>query len=1039
MRKPKPTATDNVVDYRHKSASRLNIPPAGLTARGDVVREKRTQFAYNPHLSPALRFDATGKADRIEKLIEAAGQRKLEPEELKLLQEALRNHEPWLEWAGKREQPWCVADPVALHIHERISTQAILRVARRQEVQRSLFADPEQDYREAVQFYKHPMDWTNRMILGDSLSVMASLARREALAGKVQMIYMDPPYGIKYASNFQPEVGRRDVKDKEEDLTREPEMVKAYRDTWTLGVHSYLSYLRDRLLLCKELLTDTGSIFVQISDENLHRVRSVMDEVFGPDNMCSVIAFRKTGAFEARLLGRTYDFLLWYAKDAAAVRYRNVYQAKTTEEGSGVYYKWIETPEGDRRSSTTVEKSDAQSLPIGSKWFLQSPLSSAGPSKETFTLSFQGEHYNCDTSSHWKTTEVGLSRLRDALRVTAAANRVYYVRYLHDFPVGPFDNVWNDTVAGGYSGSSIYVVQTNAKVIERCLLMTTDPGDLVLDPTCGAGTTAYVAEQWGRRWITIDVSRVALAIARQRLLTAKFDYYKLRPTSAEDVQRNPDGTWLTDPDGQMQGSCTFDCKTVPHVTLKSIAQNQALDPIFEKWEPILADKLTALNTALAETVTDDLRNKLKLKLSDKERAEGKKSITDADRRRWLLPAPQSAIRNPQWQEWEVPFDTDTDWPQELQDALTDYRVAWRQKMDDVNACIAARADSEELVDQPYPDRNKVRVSGPFTMEGIIPAEESIDDEPEESPIIGAPEELETFGRGGSQTRPYESGEGETDVQTESQNAEAYLDRMIRLLRGDGVRFPDNKVQKFTELEALADGSTLHAKGEWGNGDGNRLVGVVFGPQYGPLTTRIVEEGIRIAARRGYDDLVFAAFSFDSAAQGTIQEDPDPNLRIHLAQIRPDVNMGDLLKTTVSSQLFTVSGSPRTRLEQTEDGPADQMAGRQYVVHMEGVDLYDPVTNTVRSTGAEKVAAWFLDSDYDGRCFCVCQAFFPDRSAWDKLGRALGGAIDEDAFAKLSGTASLPFPVGEHKRIAVKVIDPRGNEVMRVHRVGGSYV
>ena len=547
------------------------------------------------------------------------------------------------------------------------------------------------------------------------------------------------------------------------------------------------------------------------------------------------------------------------------------------------------------------------------------------------------------------------------------------------------------------------------QVIERCLLMTTDPGDLVLDPTCGSGTTEYVAEQWGRRWITIDVSRVALAIARQRLLTAKFDYYRLRPTSAEDVQRNPDGSWLTDPVGQIPGSCTFDCKTVPHVTLKSIAQNQALDPIFDRWTPILAEKLAALNAALGKGVTKTLRQKLLAKLELKQKREGKRAVTDADERRWRLPEKG-------WQEWEVPFDTDPDWPQALQEALTAYRTAWRGKMDEVNACIAARADQEELVDQPFLERNRVRVSGPFTMEGVIPAEESIDDgELEASPIGGAPEELETFDEGGGALR------------SEAQNTEAYLDRMIRLLRGDGVRFPDNKVMKFTTLEALADGSTIHAKGTWGEGGEERQVAVIFGPQYGPLTTRIVEEGIRIAARRGFDDLVFAAFSFDAQAQVTIQEVEDPAIKLHMAQIRPDVNMGDLLKTTVSSQLFTVSGSPRTRLEREGDG--------QYVVHMEGVDIYDPVTNAVRSSGAEKVAAWFLDSDYDGRCFCVCQAFFPDRNAWEKLGKALGGALDEEAFAKLSGTVSLPFAAGEHSRIAVKVIDPRGNEVLRVHKLG----
>ncbi len=524
---------------------------------------------------------------------------------------------------------------------------------------------------------------------------------------------------------------------------------------------------------------------------------------------------------------------------------------------------------------------------------------------------------------------------------------------------------------------------------------------------CGSGTTAYVAEQWGRRWITVDVSRVALAIARQRLLTARFDYYRLRPTSAEDVERNPDGPWLTDPAGQIQGSCTLDCKTVPHITLRSIAQNPALDPIFEKWEPVLAEKLTALNRALAGTVTNGLRRKLTLKLTEKTRREGRRSITEADRRRWQLPEKK-------WEEWEVPFDVDPDWPEALQGALTEYRRAWRRKMDEVNACIAARADQEEMVDQPFVEKGRVRVSGPFTMEGIIPAEESIDEEePEESPIVGAPERLETFG------------EEEGPIETEAQNAEAYLDRMTRLLREDGVRFPDNKVMRFKALAALSDGSILHAKGAWGEGQDERQV--AFGPQYGPMTAIMVEDGIRVAARRGFDDLAFAAFGFDGAAQAAIQEDPDPKLRIHMAQIRPDVTMGDLLKTTVSSQLFTVSGSPRTRVELVEDG--------QYVVRMEGVDIYDPVSNAVRSTGAEKVAAWFLDSDYDGRCFCVCQAFFPDRSAWDRLGRALGGALDEDAFAKLSGTVSLPFPSGEHKRIAVKVIDPRGNEVLRVHRLG----
>ena len=833
---------ENVVDYRHKTVTRLNIPPAGLEARGEIAREKRIRWAYNPHLVPALRFDGTGKADAISELIAATGKRKLEPEEMKRLYEAFCNHEPWLEWAGKREQQWCVADPVALHIHERISTQAILKVARREDIQRDLFADPEQEYREAVQFYKHPMDWTNRMILGDSLAVMASLARREDLAGKVQMIYMDPPYGIRYASNFQPEVGRRDVKDRDEDLTREPEMVKAYRDTWTLGVHSYLSYLRDRLLLCKELLADTGSIFVQISDENLHRVRALMDEVFGVENFCGIIGFQKTGSMAANLLPSTVDFILWFAKSRSQIHYRQLYEERREGHTSLDRYDQIMTDSG------AVFRSNVDARKSVEKRFQLTSLFSDGASSEVQPFAFRGTRYEPKGNAHWKTTVQGLERLERAQRIEPQGDRLRYVRFAGDFNYVPLSDRWEGVQIGKEAS---YVVQTATQVVERCMLMTTDPGDLVLDPTCGSGTTEYVAEQWGRRWITIDVSRVALAIARQRLLTAKFDYYRLRPTSAEDVQRNPDGSWLTDPVGQIPGSCTFDCKTVPHVTLKSIAQNQALDPIFDKWTPILAEKLAALNAALGQGVTKVFRQKLLGKLELKQKREGKRAVTDADERRWRLPEKG-------WREGEVPFDIDSDWPQALQDALTDYRSAWRQKMDEVNACIAARADQEELVDQPFLERNRVRVAGPFTMEGVIPAEESIDaGESEESPIGGAPEELETFDEGGGALR------------SEAQNTEAYLDRMIRLLRGDGVRFPDNKVMKFTTLEALADGSTIHAKGAWGEGGEERQVAVIFGPQYGPLTTRIVEEGIRIAARRGFDDLVFAAFSFDAQAQVTI--------------------------------------------------------------------------------------------------------------------------------------------------------------------------
>ena len=546
-----------------------------------------------------------------------------------------------------------------------------------------------------------------------------------------------------------------------------------------------------------------------------------------------------------------------------------------------------------------------------------------------------------------------------------------------------------DTIQGTFEltqDPKKYVVQTNPKVIQRCLLMTTDPGDLVLDPTCGSGTTAYAAERWGRRWITIDTSRVAVALARQRLLTSTFDYYKF----GDEAQGVAGG---------------FVNKKVPHVTLRSIAQNAALGPIFTRHEPILKERLDMLNRALA-VVTPEIRSKLLSKLAGKQRRYGKSSVTDADHRRWQLP--ETA-----WQEWEAPFDTDPDWPKVLQEALTDYRNAWRAKMDEVNDCIAASSEGEELVDQPEVDRKRTRVSGPFTVEAVQPTEESLD---LESLIGGEPDE------------PLDTYDAETNGQ-DAVNAEAHLDQMIRLLRNDGVQFPNNRTLKFATLDPL-EGDILHAEGSWEDDDTERLVAVVFGPQHGPVTAMQVEECLPIASRRGYDELVFAGFSFDGAAQAIIQEDPNPRVRIHIAHINPDVAMGDLLKETPSTQLFTVFGMPRTALQETTNG--------EYIVKMEGVDIYNPVDNTVSSAGADKVAAWFVDADYDGRTFCITQAFFPDKSAWDKIARALKGVIDEDRFEQFSGTESFPFPAGEHACVAVKVIDPRGNEVMRVHNLRGQY-
>ncbi|MCR4414261.1 MAG: site-specific DNA-methyltransferase [Thermoguttaceae bacterium] len=1040
-KKTEPTARDlfKLADYRHESSKRKNNPPAKIAAEGTVPVMPKIEYSYSPRRPPVLQFDPDGGPDALPELLAQATQRPLSPEEARQVAEALRHQEPWLEWAGKREQQAAgfAVDPVALHIHERVSAQAILRVAARQDVQRSLFADPEQAYHEAVQFYRHDIDWTNRLILGDSLQVMASLARREDLAGKVQMIYIDPPYGIKFASNFQPEVGRRDVKDNETDLTREPEMVKAYRDTWHLGIHSYLSYLRDRLIVARELLADTGSIFVQISDENLHRVRQVMDEVFG-DNFCAIIAFSKTSGQTSSLLSETTDYLLWYARDRRQVRYRQLYEPRRPIENPNERYVCVETPAGEIHDLSFAQKVGKEPIPPGRFLRLDNTTSQTGTDQSRVVFEFESRQFTPYANRGWSTNPEGLRRMARAGYLYVVGNSLLWKRYRDEGHVRPITSDWRSLKPSGFGAAKVYVVQTSEDVVGRCLLMTTDPGDLVLDPTCGSGTTAYVAEQWGRRWITIDTSRVAIAIARQRILTARFDRYRVK---GEDERGNGNGNRRPGVDPHPG----FVYKTVPHITLKSIAQNTNLDPILAKHEPFLAERLAACNAALAK-VSKRLRDDLAYKLVEKERREGKRAITDADRRRWLLPPENRGsaeerrkkqkdytvdLEHPGWYDWEVPFDTDPDWPKALQEAVAAYRAAWRAKMDEVNACIAANAEQEELVDQPEVIKGVVRVSGPFTVEAVQPPELSLGDVVYEGKFGGEPDELEpTF-----QMRMVEP-----RTQFEVKNVEAYLEQMTRLLRVDGVRFPNNRQNNFSRLERTSgmEGG-IHAEGRWApagqqdpDPEGRATVAVAFGPQYGPVTAKQVEELIRAAHRRGYEDLVIAGFSFDGAAQAVLTEDPKLKVRIHMAHIRPDVNpaMNGLLKEQPGSQLFSVFGQPRTKVL----GPDKR---GEYRVVMEGVDIYDPVTNSIRSTDQQKVAAWFLDGDYDGRTFCITQAFFPDRSAWEKLARALGGkhgVIDDAAFEAFSGTESLPFPAGKHACVAVKVIDPRGNEVMVVHRL-----
>ncbi|MCC6425618.1 MAG: hypothetical protein IT435_02235 [Phycisphaerales bacterium] len=1019
-------------DYRHPG-KRKNIPSAKMERQGTVPKAERAKYHYNPHLPPELRFDPTGGLDALPALIAAAQKRPLSEMEAKTLAEALKNQQPWLEWAGKKEEHdrgMLSVNPVALHLHERISAKAIVRAAMRQDVERSLFAAAEDDYAKAVQFYKHDVDWANRLILGDSLEVMSSLARREGLAGKVQMIYMDPPYGIKYGGNFQPKVDKASANDGDTGVNREPEMVRAYRDTWHLGVHSYLSYLRDRLLLAKDLLADTGSVFVQISDANVHRVREVMDDVFGSENFMLTLLLKKKGGQKSGTMDPINDYILWSTKDRerAATKFRRVFVEADIDVDYLGEFSLCEFPSGEVLSVSQLSKRNGVSYAdrpdqllkdFPEARLLTSGDAAVGGVRKNQSLLFPafGRTFDpgLDKGNCWKHTarrqedgtRSGMDRMLEANRIWLGDDQIRVKRYGDDFGASAVTNWWDEF---GGAKDRVYAVQTNFKVVERCMLLTTDPGDLVLDPTCGSGTTAFSAEQWGRRWITIDTSRVALAIARQRLLTARYDYYRTRSAS----QASSAGDTSESPDNPGRG---FHYKTKPHITSSVVANCAALDPIFTKHESLLDRALAACNAALKK-VPKDLTAKMAGKLAAKQREDGKRAITDADRRRWVLPP---GNRDPKtkytvdaafvgWYHWEVPFEADADWPRDLQEAVAAYRKAWRAKMDEVNDCIAKSAEQEEMVDKPDPVPGVTRVSGPFTVEGVIPEELTLTDD------------------GIMDLTPNEDDGGE--LAGEMQNIHAYLKGMVDAIRTDGLTFPNNKKGTFAEVMPLYEGGALdalHAEGFWSD-DSKKVepVAIAFGPQYGPITARQVEDCIHAATR--YRHLVLAGFSFAPEAAAIVAEQSHPKLKIHLANIRPDMNpaMKGLLKETSNSQLFSVFGLPEIEVGKDKTG--------KWVVTLKGVDIFDPVENTVRSTGASKVAAWFLDSDFDNRCFCTTQAFFPNQDAWGKIAKALGSAGNEEAFEAFKGTESLPFEAGEHKRVAVKVIDPRGNEVMTVRKL-----
>lgn len=971
-RKRKSCNDNDVKDFRHDEAKRKNNPPVGLASTYECHETEKTQYSYDPHLDPQLI------------------------------------------WAGKAEHTSFDVDVVSLHIHERISTKAILRAATRKEQnQLELFAEPPLPADKQIEFYKHEVGWSNRMILGDSLLVMNSLLVKEGMAGKIQMIYFDPPYGIKFSSNFQPSIDKRDVKDQDADLTHEPEQIQAYRDTWKLGIHSYLTYLRDRLLLARELLTESGSIFVQINDENLHLVRCLLDEVFGRENFVAVISFVKTSGQTTSLLASISDYLIWYSKNKNLTKFRQIFWGK--ELGTGIdAYQYAEFyPHFCRR----IIQRDKTELKLN--LFRQSSVTSQGFNPTTFyEYEFNGKKYLPQSNRHWSTVFDGLKRLENSERLISTENTLNFKRFLNDFPLFRITNNWFDV--GSVSSEKLYAVQTNPKVIERCILMTTDPGDLVFDPTCGSGTTAYCAEKWGRRWIVCDTSRVAISIARQRLMTAKFDFYQLR-----DPQRGPSGGFIYE--------------TVPHITLESIAKNEEIDVISEKYQPQIDRTLSELNEALKTNwkewevprevphpVWGEEAVKVYWKLYEvKQKCKG--IIGDQKDLKNLSPdlfkKLNGKIEFEKINEWlntiyrltghiwdgilDVPEPVPSDeWSNKAKEALKQFWELKRQKRKEIDESIQRNAPQETLYDRPLVERGVVRVSGPFTVEAIpMPAVE----DPSKIPIPQLEEEQD-------------------GTERVSDRGGDYLTTMINLLsRQGGLLFPGNKKMVLTNIRPLNTGY-LHAEAESGTNGKTLRVALSFGPPHGPLTAIQVREAIPTAQLNKFDFLVFAGFSIDPEAQAFVQKIPAKDIQIHFVHISPDVLVGDLLKASRASQIFTVFGEPDVELKKNKDGT--------YCIKLKGVDIYDPISGQTESRSGNEVAAWFLDTDYDGMTFHICQAFFPsDEDAWEKLQRALKAQIDPQLFEKMKGTESFPFTAGKYNRIAVKVIDFRGNEVIRIVNLG----
>ena len=921
----------------------------------------------------------------------------------------LRNTDldPQFVWRGKDEQDWTdlVVQAPPLYIQERVHPKVLVDDLLRQSKQTQgqapgaqfdLFGDfngiPEGVDR--TEFYQHDQNWSNRMILGDSLQVMASLAEREGLRGKVQCIYIDPPYGIKFNSNFQWSTTTRDVKDGNVGhITREPEQVKAFRDTWRDGLHSYMTYLRDRLTVARDLLTESGSVFVQIGDENVHRVRALMDETVGEDNFVAEIHFSTTSGFNSEFLASTGDMLLWYAKSRASLKFRKPYEVIEKSATAG-NYMWL-TEEGRLRSLTAREKRGDTTLPNDARLYQPTSLVSQGATSSPAVFAYQGKMYMPPANQHWKTTQQGMRCLARAGRIHVAANSIRYVRLADDFSLKARTTSWSDTATGNFTEEKLYVVQTATKVVERCLLMATDPGDLVLDPTCGSGTTAVVAEQWGRRWITIDTSRVALALARTRIMGARHPYYLLAD-SESGLRKEAEVTGQAYIEKLTHGNVRqgFVYDRVPHVTLKSIANNAELDVLWEEHQPNVEAGLTALNKALRG-------HKTPFEVTTGGRAGESVKFDAPEKATFTMPSGE-VVPTFTLAEWEVRREAPDDWPKSTAKPLDDFWEARTARQRAIDASIAAKAEFEYLYDKPYEDRKKIRVAGPFTVESLSPHRMlGVDEDDELIDPFKVAERGPTYGVG-----------------------QQFDQMVLENLKVAGVQQKDRDDRiSFMSLQPWP-GQRICAEGRYSEGDAARRAGILIGPEFGTVGRPDLVEAAREAGDAGFDVLIACAFNFEAHASEFSKLGRIPVLK---ARMNADLHMGGDLKTTDKGNLFVVFGEPDIEQIGEDDGTLR--------VRVKGVDVFDPSTGEVRSDNTDGIACWFIDTDYNEESFFVRHAYFLGQNdPYSALKTTLKAEIDSDAWATLRSDTSRPFPKPSSGRYAVKVINHLGDEVMKVFRV-----